>query len=426
MSDMRAQRSMRRPADSRRRAFSLRIARSAFLSAAVLRAATVLGAASLYTMPVFGQTPPLDSAAAEAARLVALADLSAEWGEGVEAAIERAYRACFRTYLVGGRVMTLRLPFAENLERSELAASDLAVVGGGKSDPREIWASIDVLLAGKDFADYVAALSDGREKLIRFDLAARAWKSDLTRLAIERARTGLYQGLPHEPAVLVEGRAVRPEDVYNYLYCVGRVGIDCSGLVWHVLRTVAAEGGFDLERHFRSLPASSGGIPRKGPLGLYVGTWFFDPRSGRTRKVSDAIGDLLPGDIILFRGEDGSFLHSAVIQSIDFSTGRLRYLQSTDESPEAERGVHESFILFDPAHPEARLSDPALHWLQRRGATFAGEPEPAFRDDGERYRAYAEAGSGVVVRLKALERTIEKLRKRRGPPGFATTAPRGR
>lgn len=351
----------------------------------------------------------------EEERLAALADVAETWGRGVEASIERAYRECFRTFVIGNRILTLRLPFAQNDERSELAESELPVSGGGKASPRELWESIGAILGSEDFGSYLQALSDGREKLVHFDLASRSWSASEERRAIERTRSGSYQGLPHRPAVLSPGRGARPEDVYNYLYCVGGIGIDCSGFVWHVLSSVAREGSLDLARAYAG-KGGAAGLPRGARPELYVGTLFFDPRSGRTRALSGAIAELLPGDILLFRGEDGSFIHSAVIQSIDRTEGRIRYLQSTDESPKADRGVHESIILFDPARPEATLWDPSLRWLQLRGATFEGEPPPAFRDDGERFRAYPDSGGGVVARLRALEKTIAKLQKAAASP----------
>jgi len=346
-----------------------------------------------------------DAVANEAGQLAALSDVSQDWGRGVEAAIERAFRECFRTLIVGGRIRTLRLPFAQNNERSELAGQDLAVEGGGKADPLELWDSIEKITSTMDFYTYLDALADGREKLIYFDIPTKSWWPSQDRFAIERMLSGSYPGLPHRPAVLVTGRGSSIPDIYNYLYSVGRVGVDCSGFVWHILRAIAQAGGLDLDRSF----GRDVGLARGMKPSLYVGTWFYDPRKGRTKIVQDEIANLLPGDIFLFRGEDGTFIHSCVIQSIDFNSGRIRYLQSTDECPLDQRGVHDSLILFDPSRPTTSLKDPALRWMQRRGATFEGEPASAFSDDGERFRAYASAGGGVVVRLKVLEKIIPKL-----------------
>ena len=342
----------------------------------------------------------------------AVTGISAEWGKGVEAVIERAYRECFRTYVIGGNILTLRLPFAENSERSELTEDSLEVIGGGKADPRELWESISGLLSTPDFGSYVASLSDGREKLITFNLPTKAWSASTDRFAIDRSLSGLYTGLPYRPVVLVPGSGASVPDVYNYIYCVGRLGIDCSGFVWHVLRSIAAADGLDLDR----IAGRDAGLPKGAVPALFVGTWYYDPRNGRTRVVNDRLSDLLPGDIMLFRGEDGSFLHSCVIQSIDYATGRLRYLQSTDECPQDMRGVHESLVLFDPARPETSLRDPSLRWLQLRGAAFEGEPDPAFTDDGERFRAYSGIGGSVVVRFKALEKSVARLGTRPAPP----------
>jgi hypothetical protein len=371
-----------------------------------LRVAFLAGVFGFYAISA---EPLPDSPLNDDKRLEAFADVSEEWGRGVEAVIEKAYRECFRTLLIDGNIRTLRLPFAENSERSELTETNLEVAGGGKADPSELWGLIEGHLASADFASYLAALSDGREKLIVFDIEARSWSASGDRFSIERLLAGLYPGLPHRPVVLVSGKGASTSDIYNYLYCVGRVGIDCSGFVWHVLRAIASAGGLDLDKSF----GRGAGLAKGVKPSLFVGTWTYDPRSGKTRAVPDEIDKLLPGDIILFRGEDGSFIHSCVIQSIDLAAGRLRYLQSTDESPSDDRGVHESILLFDPERPATSLKDPSLRWLQRRGVPFAGEPAPAFNDDGERYRAYADIGGGIVVRLKALEKIIGRLRSRK-------------
>jgi hypothetical protein len=373
----------------------------------IARLACVLAMAAGLSPRIAAESPLPAADAGDGKALAALADVSAQWGKGPEAVIESAYRECFRTEVVGGNIVTLRLPFAENSERSELAGMDLRVSGGGKADPAELWSAIDGLLASAQFASYLEALSDGKEKLIVFDMAARSWSASLDRFAIERTLAGGYTGLPHQPVVLSAGRGAAPEDIYNYIYCVGGIGIDCSGFVWHVLRALGKAGKLDLDRE----AGRSVGLPRGVRPALFVGTGFYDPRKGRTRQVQDRLDLLLPGDIILFRGEDGSFIHSCVIQSIDLKAGKLRYLQSTDESPLSERGVHESVVLFDPDKKGQSLKDPELRWLQLRGATFAGEPPSPFADDGERYRAYPEAGGGIVVRYKALEKAVAKLMK---------------
>jgi hypothetical protein len=140
-----------------------------------------------------------------------------------------------------------------------------------------------------------------------------------------------------------------------------------------------------------------------------VGTSFFDSKSTHIIPVEDNIKNLRPADIILFRGSDGAMAHSAVIQSVDHTKGIIRYLQSTDEAPLRERGVHESFIHFDPARPEVSLSDPALNWTQQRQAPFPGEKPSPFSDDGRRYRAFSELGGGRVVRLRLVDQVIGKL-----------------
>jgi hypothetical protein len=184
--------------------------------------------------------------------------------------------------------------------------------------------------------------------------------------------------------------------------------MDCSGFVWHILSQVARQGGLDLGRTLsRSL-----GVRRGDDPSWYVGTAFFNSRSSHIISVNDEIRSLRPADILLFRSSDGARSHSAIIQSVNLSTGVIRYLQCTDEAPLAERGVHESFIYFDPRQPQVSLGNPTLRWTQKRYAPFPGEKDSPFSDDGERYRAFSELGGGRVVRLRALGPVIEKLNRR--------------
>ena len=337
---------------------------------------------------------------AETNHLAAFADPSRLWGDGIERFLEDAFRAHFRTRIIGGRVMNIRMPFAKNNERSTLIDTRLDVVGGGKGAPQALWPTIERLLDSEDFARYVRTLSDGREQVIIFDLQHRTWESSRDFYLIARMRAGLYPGLPHRPHVLVSGNGVSEADVYNYLYGVGRIGVDCSGFVWNVLAYVARRGGVDMAR----LLGPTMGIPRGRDPAWYAGTVFFNSRNPHILPVEDRIANLRPADVILFRGPDGQMSHSAIIQSIDFTRGVIRYLQSTDMAQQHERGVHESFVYFDPARTYLFLCDPSHRWTKQRRPAFIGEPVCPFADDGERYRAFAEFGGGRVVRMGFVSR----------------------
>jgi hypothetical protein len=344
---------------------------------------------------------PSELSAAELKRLEAFSRASTDWGKGVEAAIEDAYRRCFRTYRVGGSFITLRMPFGENGERADLADRELPILGGGKGRPDRLWEQIDALLQAPDFRSYVEALSDGREKVIIFDLEKKGWSQTRDWFYIDRMNKGAYPGLPHRPFVVSRGGGADASAVYDYVYCVGRLGMDCSGFVFYVLKSVGASVGIDLERKL----GYSASAPSTGRSTQNIGSWFFDPQNRALETVKDEARNLRPGDVILFRAEDGSTLHTAVIQSVDLERGRIRYLQSTDEAPRPERGVHESLILFDPSRPEISLKDPSLTWLQTRAPTFEGELLSPYRDDGERYRA-VQGGGGAVVRLRILSKAL--------------------
>jgi hypothetical protein len=304
--------------------------------------------------------------------------------------------------------MNIRLPFAENNERDILLETGWDFYGGGKASPDVLWPVIEEILDSGSFRDYIFALSSGREKVFIFDIPTRKWSVSEDLFDIARMKAGSYRGLPHRPYILTAGRGALESDVYNYLYCAGHIGLDCSGFVWYILSHIGHQGGIDLGR---TLSAALG-TPRGADPARYVGTAFFNSRSPQVTAVSDEIRNLRPADIILFRAADGSMAHSAIIQSVDFTKGIIRYLQCTDEAPLSERGVHESFIYFDPANTGVSLGNTALQWTQKRFAPFPGEKDSPFSDDGERYRAYREQGGGKVVRIRALAPAIERINSR--------------
>jgi hypothetical protein len=328
----------------------------------------------------------------EALTIAAFSNPERVWGSGVERLIEEAFRECFKTYILGGKVMNLRMPFAENHERDSLVEGGWEFLGQGKADPATLWPPVSETFEGEDFKNYVAVLGDGKEKVIVFDIPGRAWSVSWDIFDIARMKAGSYHGLPHKPFVLVSGQGIESSDVYNYLYCVAWTGMDCSAFVWHVLSHIAKSRGINLgQRLSRAL-----GVPRGAKASIYAGTSFYNSRSRELTGVNDKIKNLKPADIVLFRAKDGEMAHSAIIQSIDFSRGVIRYLQNTDEAPQTERGVHESFIYFNPSKTDTSLSDESLRWTQSRFSPFPGEKASAFSDDGQRYRAY---GGGRVVRL---------------------------
>ena len=342
---------------------------------------------------------------AQADPLVSFSDPSRLWGNGIERVIEEAFRQCFRTRIIDGKIMNIRLPFAQNNERDILIESGWEILGNGKGSPETLWPFIEEMLDSRQFEDYIRALSSGREMVVIFDIPERKWSISTDLFDIARMKAGSYRGLPHRPYVLSMGRGALESDVYNYLYCIGLVGIDCSGFVWYVLDYIGRHGGINLG----GILSRTLGVPPGANPALYAGTNFFYSGSSHLISVKDDIRNLRPADIILFRDPRGGMSHSAIIQSVDFIRGTIRYLQCTDEAPLAQRGVHESFIYFNPENPDISLSDPSLHWTQKRFAPFPGEYDSPFSEDGERYRAYNEHGGGRVIRMRALIPVIEKI-----------------
>ena len=353
-------------------------------------------------------SPVLSAEGDDESRLEAYSDPSRIWGSGVERVIEEAYRLCFMTRILGGKVMNLRMPFAQDNERDKLSGEEWGFLGGGKGNPAFLWERIKEILESADFGHYTEMLSDEKEKVLIFDIPTQTWTVSRDLFDIARMKAGSYRGLLHRPYVLNSGRGLDETDVYNYLYCVGLTGMDCSGFVWHVQSYIAAAGGVDLG----STLARTLGVRRGDDPSRYAGTSFYNSNSSQIIQVKDEIRNLRPGDILLFRAEDGGMSHSAVIQSVDFSSGVIRYIQCTDEAPLPERGVHESFIRFDPKNAAVSLSSPALSWTQARYPPFPGERTSPFSDDGKRYRAYPEKGGGRVVRLRAVSAVIDRISRR--------------
>ncbi|MDR1618776.1 MAG: peptidoglycan endopeptidase, partial [Treponema sp.] len=158
-------------------------------------------------------SPAALSAEDETGRLAAFSDPARIWGNGAERVIEEAYRLCFRTRIIGGRVMNLRMPFAQNNERDILTDGGWEFLAGGKGNPDLLWPVIEEILDSPAFGEYTETLSDGREKVIIFDIPAQRWSSSRDLFDIARMKAGAYRGLPHRPYVLTGGRGPEEADV---------------------------------------------------------------------------------------------------------------------------------------------------------------------------------------------------------------------
>jgi len=334
--------------------------------------------------------------AAQTNHLVSFSNPAHLWGNGTERFIEEAYRQFFTTRIIDGKVMNIRLPFAMNNDRDLNIPERINIIGDGKGSPGLLIPIIQNILDSEEFAEYINALSSGREKVIIFDIPQRSWSISTDRFLIGQIKSGAFKGLPHRPHVLHSGRGAMESDVNNYLFCIGNVGVDCSGFVWFILNYVGARRGINLGEILSPVL----GVPEGGNPAMYAGTAFFNSINPQVIAVNDEIRNLRPADIMLLRSIEGEVVHSAVIQSIDFTRGIIRYLQCNNVAQLEKRGVHESFIYFDPANPAVSLKDPSLHWTNKRSAPFSGE-EINFTDDGDRYR-HRLNGGGRVVRLRAL------------------------
>ena len=316
----------------------------------------------------------------------------------VEGLIDATFQEYFRTYSIGGRLLTVRMPFALNGEREDGRGYSQVFFLDGKGNPAELWPYVDAVLASRTFAGYVARLSHPGPQVVGFSLPRRSYRVYTSGPLLEALDQDSYPGTPTRIFVPRSGGPLSEADLYNYLYAIARVGVDCSGFTYHILEEVARAYGVELDQE---LAGMLGVAPRevRGRIGL----WFLDPNQGYTERVADRIELLRPADLILFRGSDGAFKHSAIVQSVDLQKGIIRYLQSTDWATEIERGVHQSTIRFDPARLGESLDHYSVRWLQQVRPPFPGEREPRnWRTDRDRYMWYAETGGSRVVRLRLL------------------------
>jgi hypothetical protein len=335
----------------------------------------------------------------------------------VEGVIDATFQEYFREYTIGGRRLTIRMPFALNGERPGSPAYSQDFYYDGKGTPATLWPYIDAVLASKAFARYAARLGRPGDKAIVFALQRRSYQVSSSRQVLEALDQDSYPGTPTRIFVRRNGDPVSEADVYNYLYAVSCVGVDCSGFAYHILESIAHTYGLELDHALaRSLRVNPREVRKR------IGIWFFDPAHGYTEQVADRIEKLRPADVLLFRGSDGSFKHSAVIQSIDLENGVIRYVQSTDWASEEDRGVHQSTIRFDPSRARESLAHYSVRWLQQVRPPFEGEKEPRnWRTDRDRYLWYTDVGGSMVVRLRLLASALV-LAENRFYAGVGTTA----
>jgi hypothetical protein len=316
----------------------------------------------------------------------------------VEHLIEKVFLEYFREYTIAGKRVILRMPFALNDERESGHGYTQLFYREGKGTPAELWPYIDKVLASQDFTRYAGEIASPGQKAVVFNLAHRSYWVSRNRQLIDALGMDSYPGTPSRIFVRRSEAALTEADVYNYLYAVATVGVDCSGFSYHVQEEVAKAYRVDLNAVLAKELRTS---PRK--MRARVGLRFFDPANGHTEVVGDCIINLRPGDLILFRGSDGKLKHSAVIQSVDFDKGIIHYMQSTDWAPEEERGVHLSMIRFDPERAGESLRHYSVRWLQQVRPPFEGEEEPRdWLTDRDRYLWYTVAGGSLVVRPRYL------------------------
>jgi hypothetical protein len=323
---------------------------------------------------------------------------SAFYQPKLESVIEEAFQKSRNTFDIEGEPITLNIPFGEYGERSSEQDFFQEMYSFGKGDIEKIWKKIRLTLESEEFKSYIDEITKPANKVIIFNIKDTNYTISTDESLIRKMERGFYPGTGSIVYVLKEDTKISKPDVYNFLYCVSGIGLDCTGFVYYTEKSIAKAYGADLN----SILAKYLSVP-KDSVPMFIGSRFDDP--AYAEEVPDMIQNLRPADIILFMGKEGVYRHSAIIQSVDPKKGVVRYLQCTDWAPQEDRGVHESYIYF--SNPQASLKDASVRWTQKVLPTFKGE-SLGWRDDGDRYRANLEFGGGRVFRLKATKAILEK------------------
>lgn len=317
----------------------------------------------------------------------------------VEEILEEAYGLYFREHALGDKRLFLRIPFGQYGERFK----GQPIFMGGKGNPESLWGKIDELLKDSCFADYQANLSKPGEKLILFSLPTKTYQIFWGEESVKKAKAR-FKGIEAYPYEIKGDSFCSEVDIYNYLYCLGRVGVDCSGFSFYFQRYLAFEHGVDLCEEI----AKKWGVKDPKNIPLSIGTWYYNPKYGNTERVDDKILNLRAGDLILFPARRWEDSHSAVICSINLKSGVIRYVQDTDwVFDRKERGPHASAVYFDPSQPEKSLSDPFLTWTQELGPVFESETCP-YGNETDHFRYLLPPYKGKVVRLKRIAEILSK------------------
>lgn len=315
----------------------------------------------------------------------------------VEKIIEKGYQSYLRGIIIQGRELLIRIPFGQWGERFK----NQPIFRGGKADPEILWQEIEKVLFCPHFAQYQEALSQPGEKLILFDVAKRTYQVFTKETKIAQIKT-YYKGNNAFPYEIKKDSFISAIDIYNYLYCLRGLGVDCSGFAFYLQKLIASHYGVNLQEEIAK-------EFNRDPKSLVIGTWYYRFHG---QRVDDKIINLRAGDIILFPDRKRPVVHSAVIQSIDFLNGKIRYVQCTDwVFDRSQRGPHESEIIFDPDFPEKSLKDPSLNWTKRLGADFENTPCPYGNEtDGFRYRLIPYQGKVVRLPKKAAAAKVKSYR----------------
>ena len=200
----------------------------------------------------------------------------------VQKIIATAFREYFRNYRIAGQSLSLRMPFALNYERQGGPGYSQSFYLGGKGTPQQLWPYIDSVVASAGFLDYVEGVTSPGDKIIVFELERKAYSISRDPELIESLRKGIYPGTATRIFVHKRGAALSEADVYNYLYAVASVGVDCSGFTFYIHDSIAQAYGLELTALLGEQWKTDPGNVR-----ARVGLWVYDPASGYTDAIRE-------------------------------------------------------------------------------------------------------------------------------------------
>jgi hypothetical protein len=183
----------------------------------------------------------------------------------VEGLIDATFQEYFRGYSIGGRILTVRMPFALNGEREDGRGYSQDFFLDGKGTPARLWPFIDAVLASRGFTGYAEKIGSPGEKVVAFSLPRRSYQVHTSGPLLEALDQDSYPGTPTRIFVPRNGEPLSETDVYNYLPAVGGSSV-LNGSLTNPLSSSSGDLGgevLEVEEPFTKGHKGSSSMPHK-------------------------------------------------------------------------------------------------------------------------------------------------------------------